>query len=246
MKKRLLVISDIHGEYDLFVRLLRKVDYDPDTCQLILLGDYISKGVHSRQTLNLIVDLVEDGAKAVIGNHEYSFMRWLQGDDSKFRKSMIPTISSYMNYPTKRKKLSKFELDSARRYILKYYDYHLRFIKSLPYYLEDNDHIYIHAGFDPTDSRWRSKSRDMIRIRSRFHGHSTSESKVTIFGHTNCRKLHDSDDPWFQRDKIGIDGAAHANGQLNCLEILDDKYLIHKVLNHKRIKRRRYRYASKL
>lgn len=44
MKNRTLVISDIHGCYDAFNKLLGKVHYDSAKYQLILLGDYIDRG----------------------------------------------------------------------------------------------------------------------------------------------------------------------------------------------------------
>jgi Predicted phosphoesterase len=42
--KRILAISDIHGELELFDSLLEKVNYDADEDQLILLGDYVDRG----------------------------------------------------------------------------------------------------------------------------------------------------------------------------------------------------------
>lgn len=43
--KRTLVISDIHGELELFEQLLSNVQYNSRHDQLILLGDYVDRGL---------------------------------------------------------------------------------------------------------------------------------------------------------------------------------------------------------
>ena len=42
--KRKIVISDIHGNLDLYQALLHQIDYKPGVDCLILLGDLIEKG----------------------------------------------------------------------------------------------------------------------------------------------------------------------------------------------------------
>lgn len=50
--KRKIVISDIHGNLDLYKRLLIKIDYKPNEDCLILLGDIIEKGPKNLETLH--------------------------------------------------------------------------------------------------------------------------------------------------------------------------------------------------
>ena len=52
--KRVLAISDIHGELELFDSLLEKLNYDADEDQLILLGDYVDRGRDSKGVLNRV------------------------------------------------------------------------------------------------------------------------------------------------------------------------------------------------
>ena len=52
--KRILAISDIHGELELFDSLLEKLNYDADEDQLILLGDYVDRGRNSKGVLNRV------------------------------------------------------------------------------------------------------------------------------------------------------------------------------------------------
>ena len=65
-------ISDIHGEYDLFLRLLDEIRFtDSDT--LIVSGDIIDKGERSVKLANLIFSF--DNAVCLKGNHEYDFLK---------------------------------------------------------------------------------------------------------------------------------------------------------------------------
>ena len=46
--KRKIVISDIHGNLDLYLKLLDQISYKPNEDCLILLGDLIEKGKRKR------------------------------------------------------------------------------------------------------------------------------------------------------------------------------------------------------
>ncbi|WP_308860236.1 metallophosphoesterase [Paenibacillus radicibacter] len=84
--KRRLVISDIHGCYDEFIRLLGKVFYNHKEDQLILLGDYCDRGKNSKKVIELIKYLNEEcGAIVLKGNHDQMFVESiLEDDDSNF------------------------------------------------------------------------------------------------------------------------------------------------------------------
>ena len=49
----LYCISDIHGELDLFIKLLKKINFNKND-QLIILGDIIDKGTKSIELSELI------------------------------------------------------------------------------------------------------------------------------------------------------------------------------------------------
>ena len=53
------VTSDIHGEYDLFIRLLEKIQLkDKDT--LYVLGDVVDRGPHPIKTLLKLMEMPND------------------------------------------------------------------------------------------------------------------------------------------------------------------------------------------
>ena len=75
------IIGDIHGYYPELVRLLKKMGYGlserghyyhPDR-QAIFVGDYIDRGKHSKEVVQLVRTMQEKGsAIALMGNHEYN------------------------------------------------------------------------------------------------------------------------------------------------------------------------------
>lgn len=69
--KRLLAISDIHGQRNGFLSLLETAQYDPLKDQLVILGDYIdSTEPITWRLIDLVHQLVDKGAIALPGNHE--------------------------------------------------------------------------------------------------------------------------------------------------------------------------------
>ena len=62
------VISDIHGQYDMFMDLLYKISFsDKDT--LYILGDIIDRGPHPIKTMRKLMEM--PNVICLLGNHEY-------------------------------------------------------------------------------------------------------------------------------------------------------------------------------
>ncbi|RGP77430.1 ser thr phosphatase family [Fusarium longipes] len=66
-KRRLVVVGDIHGMLDPFEKLLKKIEFDPETDHLIAVGDMINKGPKSSEVIDRLMEIK---ASAVRGNHE--------------------------------------------------------------------------------------------------------------------------------------------------------------------------------
>lgn len=75
--ERRLVVSDIHGENGLLLNALELAGYTPDRDRLFLLGDYMDRGHAAGATLKTVQSLVNDGAIALKGNHEYMMVEAL-------------------------------------------------------------------------------------------------------------------------------------------------------------------------
>jgi serine/threonine protein phosphatase 1 len=69
-------IGDIHGELKLLERLLENVlKFDPD--HILFVGDYIDRGPHSREVVDLIMQL-ETGITCLMGNHELMMLNAME------------------------------------------------------------------------------------------------------------------------------------------------------------------------
>lgn len=225
--KRILGISDIHGCYDELVCLLDKVKYNPAADQLILLGDYTDRGFKSKQVLDKVIQLVEEGAIALRGNHCQMFLDWLTLTDDYaainfFSNGGFQTVESYVGYNWFEAGYEGVRAEEAREYICKHYKDHIELLSKLPYYFETEDFIFVHAGINPHLDDWKQSTKEsMIWIREEFLDNLHQQKKFVVHGHTPSKYLHGSHDIFHGDWKIGIDGACAYGGQLNCLEIKD-------------------------
>lgn len=94
-------ISDIHGAYDEFVRLLRKINFRLDGSDtLYLLGDYIDWGEQPLKTLLLVKQLDEtyDFVHCVPGNHEVMFLQTIEAGYDGCHSSDAVDLWLYANH----------------------------------------------------------------------------------------------------------------------------------------------------
>ena len=66
------VVSELHGEYDLYLQLLDKIKFTSgDT--MYACGDIIEKGKQSIRLAKYLSKM--PGARCILGNHEYDFLK---------------------------------------------------------------------------------------------------------------------------------------------------------------------------
>ena len=132
---RLLFISDIHGCFNSFEALLQELDFQLED-HLYILGDLIDKGPDSRAVIEKIIYLIAEGYHIVSlkGNHEDMFLdgyesiekeqRWKKGGGQMMLSNY--GIDTIHDIPPAVKKI----------------------IQDMPLYLEVEDVILVHAGFN--------------------------------------------------------------------------------------------------
>lgn len=236
---RKLVISDIHGCQDEFNFILSKCKYNPRSNQLILLGDYVDRGLKSKQVVEQVMDFKNNHNAIVLkGNHDDMMVSALKHDDEAYDAQWLnnggfTTLISYIGGDYFEEGFEWDKYIEVKEYIRKHYQHHINFLDSLPLYYEDDNHIYVHAGINPLLNNWKNTSDDdFIWIREQFFRNSTGLNNKVVFGHTPAIHLHGSAEIWFdpKGDKIGIDGACAYGKQLNLLEITEEGlYIQHNV-----------------
>ncbi len=218
---RTFVISDIHGELDLFTQLLERIDYDAEHDELILLGDYIDRGPNSKGVLEKVIELQKNGAIVLRGNHEDMLLRAVKGDNKWseiwLRNGGVETLESY-GVSVSEADLVFPDDDLWQK--------HLHFIDTLKYYYETEEAIFVHAGIDPKIPLEETPASILAWIREDFYS-TYDGDKTVVFGHTPTQILHkdqQNNDVFFGTNHvIGIDGGAAFGGQLNCLNIRSRK-----------------------
>lgn len=218
------VVSDIHGNYDLLVKLLKKINFSKKD-MLFVLGDVIDKGKDVDRLLNLLLIKLENNAVVLAGNHEYDFI--------KFMTDLII------------KDASDDELiDNAKRYlgINNISIEQIDMIMNLGYYYEENDFVLVHAGipFDIKGNPIELEEADIEDLvydrRFKDKNFLPPNTKCVIFGHTptfyisgekgKIIKYQKSNTVGNQpKDyyKVHIDTGNYLTGILGCLRLDDMK-----------------------
>jgi len=104
-------LSDIHGCLEPFDEKLKLVDLSHKESKLILCGDYIDYGKDSCKVLYRVKELVDQYPNQVIallGNHEYMFIEFLNSKDRSFQAvewlkadREFLTVNSFISAETK-------------------------------------------------------------------------------------------------------------------------------------------------
>ena len=88
IRKRLLIISDVHGCLEELERLLKKVDFKPETMTVILVGDLVAKGPKSLEVVRFLMN--QKSMMSVRGNHEdNALLAYHHPHTSKYAKRKV-------------------------------------------------------------------------------------------------------------------------------------------------------------
>lgn len=216
--KKLFVIGDVHGEFDLLEALLKH--WDKESQQLVFLGDLADRGPKSKECFEKVMALVEnEGAICITGNHEDMILRWLDSPEEKMdwylRNGAKETFESLFYQGI----LDEKSPDEIAELFRSEYGDLLDFITNLPVYYEHDYAICVHAGFDLTLENYRETERyDAIWIREAFYESDLVPDKLIVHGHspvTSIRQDKLQTQVIYKNNKLNIDGGAVYEGSLH-------------------------------
>ncbi len=219
---RVYTVGDIHGRADLLQNLHRMIRADASTAPsgttktAIYLGDYVDRGLHSREVIDLLLDEPLEGFDKVYlkGNHDDEFLGFLE-DETRgpdwFRVGGNATVYSYgIGIPGDVAPGDRFSyIKNAVRAAVP--ARHLEFLAGLELAREIGDYLFVHAGIRPGTALEEQEPEDMLWIRDEFVDSRADHGKVVVHGHSV------TDRPDLRDNRIGIDTGAYASHELTCL-----------------------------
>jgi len=223
-------IGDIHGCLNELTSLHKKIltndKFKVKEDLLIYLGDYIDRGLKSKQVIDQIIKIKNEKIKTIhlMGNHE-EFMvnflfnksnnikNWLKfGVDQTFKSYGIEIVEFIKN---------GFEdtiIDKLRDILLeKMGSEHIDFFMSLKTSFSSEKYLFVHAGIDPNKKLTEQTKEDYLWSRSDiFFDKDFKAEKIIVHGHTPEENIVNY--PF----RINIDTGCFFSGKLSCV-CLNDK-----------------------
>ena len=167
------IVSDIHGEYELFVRLLERLSFS-EKDEMYICGDIIDKGESSIKLAKYISSF--PNIHCIIGNHEFAFLKYYQSLLQASPDDFDEVLKKLQEYFPKDGHLLDWDL--------------MDWFESLPTYIEEDDFICVHAGI-PIDSEQKLASLDEVSVEQLVHDRRFKDTsaihtspKCVFFGHT--------------------------------------------------------------
>jgi len=165
--KRIFIISDLHGYYNLFLEFIRKVDLQKDDL-LINLGDSCDRGSQSYELYLKYYEMIKEGYNIlhILGNHE------------GYRNNGETTIDSFCNVTG----LSKKDFfDKEKNKFL------IDFLSTFPTLIISDKSIFVHAAYNPDLLPEKQEEYFLIWNRQNFWDRNFT-GKAIYFGHTPSKK----------------------------------------------------------
>ena len=183
---RIFVVSDIHGYYNLFKKLLEKIDLTKNDL-LIILGDSCDRGENSIELYLKYIELQEQGyqVKHIWGNHEEmlyesafvsSYYR-----DLWYKVGGDETAYNYTQYI--KKIIGKNEKNTKKLLDISNAEWLKNFLEEMPFIIVSDKSIFVHAGFDCSKSVEEQETDYLIWNRDKFW-ENNNIGKNIFFGHT--------------------------------------------------------------
>ena len=189
-----ITVGDIHGRYDLLVKLLGMAESRFPDHRLIFLGDMVDRGPDSFQVVDTIKKLTETtNAIALLGNHEdmmleYARKRWVDRQDNWMYNGGRKTVESYG-------KATK--LYGNAKFFTAFGQTHQTWMRDLPIYYETDEIWISHAPVPAADVLRNRRSdfridKELLTWATHHQYGGTEESfaydhgKLAVCGHVHA------------------------------------------------------------
>lgn len=243
MRKKLFVVSDIHGHFTQFKEAIDRAGFDPENEEhlLVFCGDLFDRGTENRQVLEYFEKL--ENKVMIRGNHEDLLMEIFDTCDLHERDYANGTVRTVLELfgPYSVVGRDMVDFSGKNRQVYRICDV----IEEMRDYFETEHYIFVHgwlpivkfqypapplpdwrnAGEEAwTEARW-TKWTDVYPA-------VAPDGKTVVCGHVPCQyaelfdKSRTEEDPsiFYGDGMIAIDGGTYTSHQVNVL-VLEDELL---------------------
>jgi predicted phosphodiesterase len=232
--RRVLAISDIHGNLPFLKGVLEKARFSQDDV-LVLVGDLLEKGKQSLDVLRFLMELQKNyTVYPLCGNCDHIDREFLDGEDGVDHalwpvfqcwqdRSVLFQMGTEIGLRPEREE----DLPAFRQALLEHFPQECDFLRKLPHILVAGNFIFVHGGI-PREDRLEELEAYACMKNDNFLGQGLSFHKWVVVGHWPVT-LYRTDIPIArplisaEQHIISIDGGCvlKLDGQLNALIIPD-------------------------
>ena len=217
--ERIFVMTDIHGSFDLFEKILEKLYFSKNDL-LIILGDSCDRGEYTYEIYDWYIVKRKKGYNIIhlLGNHED--MLFKSRYDEEYRLNWLynggnQTIRSFFRHQNRIEDVMEYIRDN------RFYEeqWIFDFIEEMPHIIESENYLFVHAGIDFSKSLQEQKLRYIVWTRDNWYEKNNTE-KTVYYGHTPQNEIT------VKNNCVNMDRGAFFSDVLNCIELKENKIYI--------------------
>jgi serine/threonine protein phosphatase 1 len=207
------VIGDIHGAARALDQVLERSPFRPGIDRLIHLGDVADGWPETPACVNRLLSI--PNSIWLQGNHDWWAAEWLatqlpllEVNQYWYRQGGRATYRAYKQLP------------AAERY----QHFHRFFGQQLPYFEDEANNLYVHAGYDPTRPIAEQDPYDLIWTRDLWNGNQAATGYHECFiGHTSTWAYKEV--PCHTHNVWNLDQGAGHHGRLSMLNVRTKEFV---------------------
>lgn len=215
---RKFVIGDIHGANKALLQVLEHSGFNKDKDKLICLGDVADSWPEVPEAFETLLSI--PNLLYLIGNHDAWLIDYLKmGYTPRIWTSQggRATIDAYS-------RLADHEMEKR----------HLKFLEESPYYIEEDDNLFVHGGFAtawpiknqaPYDLMWDRNLWWHAKFQHAAENYKVAEKYDKVFiGHTTTSRDRKDLTPVRASNVWNLDQGAGWEGKLTLMDIETEEY----------------------
>lgn len=219
-------VGDIHGRYDLLMRLMDRIGAGQGAGRLVFLGDYVDRGEDSAQVLQALFWLQENapGTVCLRGNHEDMVLSFLEDPlhhgPAWQQHGGRQTLACYGIAPVSPGAPHTDWLAARDSLQGKMGPRLIDWLRNLPAIWQSGNVAVVHAAADPARPIGAQEDQDLIWGHRDFLQVPRRDGTWIIHGHTIVQEVVAN------QGRIGVDTGAFATGRLSAVAVAEGEFKV--------------------